>query len=253
MSPEEKIRKTIETGNISHAYIFEGSRISGKEAAAVSFLMAINGGKNLEADPDHYEVRAEAGQGRTVKSVKDADLEKLQADLKMKPQGERNTALIYDADTMTPRAQNRFLKTLEEPTPGTVIVLLSENTENLLETIRSRCIIYRFNSECESQAEIDEDTKELISSMLSGKSFHEVKGRMSKVVKTREDAYLLLDLLESRLRDIMTGKDSLRTSMGKDEAIRNIEITEDIRRALHGNAVVGYAMRRLILEIQENQ
>ena len=130
---------------------------------------------------------------------------------------------------------------------------MSENTENLLETIRSRCIIYRFNSECESQAEIDEDTKELISSMLSGKSFHEVKGRMSKVVKTREDAYLLLDLLESRLRDIMTGKDSLRTSMGKDEAIRNIEITEDIRRALNGNAVVGYAMRRLILEIQENQ
>ena len=253
MSPEEKIRKTIETGNISHAYIFEGSRISGKEAAAVSFLMAINGGKNLEADPDHYEVRAEAGQGRTVKSVKDADLEKLQADLKMKPQGERNTALIYDADTMTPRAQNRSLKTLEEPTPGTVIVLLSENTENLLETIRSRCIIYRFNSEGEIQAEIDEDTKELISSMLSGKSFHEVKGRMSKVVKTREDAYLLLDLLESRLRDIMTGKDSLRTSMGKDEAIRNIEITEDIRRALNGNAVVGYAMRRLVLEIQENQ
>ena len=253
MSPEEKIRKTIETGNISHAYIFEGSRISGKEAAAVSFLMAINGGKNLVDDPDHYEVRAEAGQGRTVKSVKDADLEKLQADLKMKPQGERNTALIYDADTMTPRAQNRFLKTLEEPTPGTVIVLLSENTENLLETIRSRCIIYRFNSEGESQAEIDEDTKELISSMLSGKSFHEVKGRMSKVVKTREDAYLLLDLLESRLRDIMTGKDSLRTSMGKDEAIRNIEITEDIRRALNGNAVVGYAMRRLVLEIQENQ
>ena len=253
MSPEEKIRKTIETGNISHAYIFEGSRISGKETAAVSFLMAINGGKNLEADPDHYEVRAEAGQGRTVKSVKDADLEKLQADLKMKPQGDRNTALIYDADTMTPRAQNRFLKTLEEPTPGTVIVLLSENTENLLETIRSRCIIYRFNSEGESQAEIDEDTKELISSMLSGKTFHEVKGRMSKVVKTREDAYLLLDLQESRLRDIMTGKDSFRTSMGKDEAIRNIEITEDIRRALNGNAVVGYAMRRLVLEIQENQ
>ena len=253
MSPEEKIRKTIETGNISHAYIFEGSRISGKEAAAVSFLMAINGGKNLEADPDHYEVRAEAGQGRTVKSVKDADLEKLQADLKMKPQGERNTALIYDADTMTPRAQNRFLKTLEEPTPGTVIVLLSENTENLLETIRSRCIIYRFNSEGEGQAEIDEETKDLISSMLSGKSFHEVKGRMSKVVKTREDAYLLLDILESRLRDIMTGRDSLRTSMGKDEAIRNIEITEDTRRALNGNAVVGYAMRRLVLEIQENQ
>ena len=253
MSPEEKIRKTIETGNISHAYIFEGSRISGKEAAAVSFLTSINGGSNLQADPDHYEVRAEAGQGRTVKSIKDADLEKLQADLKMKPQGERNTALIYDADTMTPRAQNRFLKTLEEPTPGTVIVLLSENTENLLETIRSRCIIYRFNSDSENPAEADGETKELLDSLLNGKSFHEVKGRLNKAVKTREDAYLFLDILESRLRDIMTGRDSLRTSMGKDEAIRNIEITEDTRRALNGNAVVGYAMKRLILKIQENQ
>ena len=75
---------------------------------------------------------------------------------------------------------------------------------------------------------------------------------MSKVVKTRDDAYVLLDLLESRLRDIMTGKDSLRASIGKDEAIRNIEITEDTRRALNGNAVVGYAMRRLVLRIQEN-
>ena len=253
MSPEEKIRKTIETGNISHAYIFEGSRISGKESAAVSFLKAIKGGRELSADPDHYEVRAEAGQGRTVRSVKDADLEKLQADLKMKPQGERNTALIYDADTMTVRAQNRLLKTLEEPTPGTVIVLLSENTENLLETIRSRCIIYRFNSESENHTELDDETKDLISSILNGKSFHEIKAQMSKVVKTRDDAYVLLDLLESRLRDIMTGKDSLRASIGKDEAIRNIEITEDTRRALNGNAVVGYAMRRLVLRIQENQ
>ena len=253
MSPEEKIRKTIETGNISHAYIFEGSRISGKEAAAVSFLTSINGGRNLSADPEHYEVRAEAGQGRTVKSVKDADLEKLQADLKMKPQGERNTALIYDADTMTPRAQNRFLKTLEEPTPGTVIVLLSENTENLLETIRSRCIIYRFNSEDSGALETDDETKALLDALLGGRSFHEVKSRLGKAVKTREDAYLFLDILESRLRDIMTGKDSLRTSMGKDEAIRNIEITEDTRRALNGNAVVGYAMKRLILKIQENQ
>ena len=101
MSPEEKIRKTIETGNVSHAYIFEGSRISGKETAAKSFIAAVKGIKDLDSDPDHYVVRAEAGQGRTVRSVKDADMEKLQADLKMKPQGDRNSAIIYDADTMT--------------------------------------------------------------------------------------------------------------------------------------------------------
>jgi DNA polymerase III delta prime subunit len=153
VSPEEKIRKTIETGNVSHAYIFEGSRISGKETAAKSFIAAVKGIKDLDSDPDHYVVRAEAGQGRTVRSVKDADMEKLQADLKMKPQGDRNSAIIYDADTMTVKAQNRFLKTLEEPARGTIIVLLSENTENLLETIRSRCVIYRFNSSADMPEE----------------------------------------------------------------------------------------------------
>lgn len=253
MSPEEKIRKSIISGNISHAYIFEGSMISGKDTAARSFLSSLKGGRNLDADPDHYEIRAEAGQGRTVRSVKDADLEKLQADLKMKPQGERNTALIYDADTMTVRAQNRFLKTLEEPTPGTVIVLLSENTENLLETIRSRCVIYRFNSQGDDITETDEDTEKLIRALLNGKTFHEVKGLMSKAVRNRDDAYLFLDILESRLRDIMTGKDKGFASFGKDEAIQNIEITEETRRALNGNASVNYAMRRLALRIQENQ
>lgn len=251
MSPEEKIRKTIETGNVSHAYIFEGSRISGKETLAKSFLSAVKRVNNLDADPDHYVVRAEAGQGRTVRSIKDADMEKLQADLKMKPQGERNTAIIYDADTMTVKAQNRFLKTLEEPNPGTVIILLSENTENLLETIRSRCIIFIFNSEGKPEEEPDAETEDLIRALLGGKTFHDVKNRMSKVVKTRDDAYLFLDILESRLRDVMTGKDKSFPDTGKDEAIRDIEITEETRRALNGNAVVGYAMRGLILKIQE--
>lgn len=253
MSPEEKIRKTIETGNVSHAYIFEGSRISGKESLAESFIAAVKGLKDLGADPDHYIVRAEAGQGRTVRSIKDADMEALQADLKMKPQGERNSAIIYDADTMTVRAQNRFLKTLEEPTAGTVIVLLSENTENLLETIRSRCVIYRFNSSEGVQRESDGETDKLIDLLLKKKSFHEVKDQMSKVIKTRDDAYLFLDILENRLRDVMTGSIRIVPEMGRDEAIRNIETVEETRRALNGNAVVNYAIRRLILRIQENQ
>ena len=58
-------------------------------------------------------------------------------------EGGRNIAILEDADTMTVRAQNRFLKTLEEPQPGTVIMLLSENSRMLLPTIRSRCVRVR--------------------------------------------------------------------------------------------------------------
>ena len=251
MSPEEKINKAIESGHVSHAYIFEGSRISDKERAAIDFLKKITGASDLQADPDHYVVRAEAAAGRSFRSIKDADMEKLQDDLRMKPQRVRNTALIYDADTMTVRAQNRFLKTLEEPTPGTVIVMLSENTENLLETIRSRCIIYRFYNEMSGSAET-ESTEELISAILDEKSFHEIKKLLSRDIKTRDDAYVFLDIIEGRFRDIMTGKDKAHSSMGRERAIKDIELTEETRRALNGNAVVGYALRRMVLKIQEN-
>ena len=252
MSPEEKIRKSITSGRISHAYIFEGSRISGKEKAARSFLSAVSGIADLSADPDHYEVRAEAAQGRTVRSIKDADLEKLQEDLRMKPQRNRNTALIYDADTMTVRAQNRFLKTLEEPTPGTVIILLSENTENLLETIRSRCVIYRFPDDENGGDEYSGDWEDLIEKILDNDSFHNIKKSLTQEIKTREDAYLLLDILEQRFRDIMIGKDKDHPGISKEKAMRSIELTEETRRALLGNAIVNYALRRLALKIQEN-
>ncbi len=251
MSPEEKIKRSIASGQISHAYIFEGSRVSNKEAVARSFLKTLSGTPNLDACPDLYVVRAEAEKGRTVKSIKDQDLEELQANLKMKPQGERNLALIYDADSMTVRAQNRFLKTLEEPTPGTVIVLLSENTENLLETIRSRCVIFRFYDNAVNDEDVS-DLEEMADEVISARTFHDAKKIISQGVRTREDAYSFLDVLELRYRDIMVGKRQFPGSVSKDEAIRNIEEIEKTRRALDGNAIVGYAIRHLVLKIQES-
>lgn len=251
MSPEEKIQKSIETGSISHAYIFEGSKISCKKSAAENFLKAISGVHDLELCPDFYEVKAEVGQGRTVRSIKDQDMEELQSNLKMKPQGSRNMALISDADTMTVRAQNRFLKTLEEPTEGTVIILLSENTENLLETIRSRCVIYRFYDRASLEGETAESFKssELI---IDKETFHDIKKALSQEIKTRDDAYTFLDVLEGRYRDIMVGTDKKSRFISRDEAIRDIEIIEETRRALNGNAIVNYALKRMALKIQEN-
>jgi DNA polymerase III subunit delta' len=49
--------------------------------------------------------------------------------------------LIHPAEAMNPNTQNALLKSLEEPPPGTVFVLVSGNTERLLPTVRSRCIV----------------------------------------------------------------------------------------------------------------
>ena len=61
-------------------------------------------------------------------------------------EGNMHVVLIFDADRMTPQAQNCLLKTLEEPPPDTCIILVTDHSENLLPTVISRCRILRINA-----------------------------------------------------------------------------------------------------------
>ena len=54
--------------------------------------------------------------------------------------------IIADADMMTVQAQNALLKTIEEPPAYAVIMLLTENAEVLLPTIRSRCVMMKLRN-----------------------------------------------------------------------------------------------------------
>ena len=74
----------------------------------------------------------------------------------------RKVAVIYEADRMNTAAANVFLKTLEEPTPSTTILLLTTRPYALLPTIRSRCLHFRFtDSGSEALIDADEATQEL--------------------------------------------------------------------------------------------
>ena len=53
--------------------------------------------------------------------------------------GRRKFGLLVEADRMVEQAQNTFLKTLEEPSPRTILALLTTQPRELLPTIRSRC------------------------------------------------------------------------------------------------------------------
>jgi DNA polymerase-3 subunit delta' len=58
--------------------------------------------------------------------------------------GAHKVGIIDDSDLFHPAAANSFLKTLEEPPPGSLLILLSSNLDLQLETIKSRCHIVRF-------------------------------------------------------------------------------------------------------------
>ncbi|MEY8299275.1 MAG: hypothetical protein ACLRJC_18125 [Emergencia timonensis] len=254
----ERISKAIINANVSHAYIIEGDSCIDKEAFAKDFIKAVlcleEPGFGCDRcvncrkiDHDNYEdmyiLRADE------LSLKDAAVSGLQENLKNKPSaGNRNIAIIEGADSMTPRAQNRLLKTLEEPNPGTIIILLSENTENLLQTITSRCIIYRLGNFVQSnQNDKLAFAQKIIDMVLEGCYFCDLKETLTKGVKDRKEAFMLLDGLERLFSGDMAGDDT--GAMRKEKIIENVRYVEEARRDLLANVNYKYAIRNLILKI----
>ena len=73
--------------------------------------------------------------------------EQVNNDIVIKPYSSRyKVYIIADADMMTVQAQNALLKTIEEPPEYAVILLLTENAEVLLPTIRSRCVMLKLRN-----------------------------------------------------------------------------------------------------------
>lgn len=86
------------------------------------------------------------------KSIGIEDIRNLQKNILFTPlKSPMKAAIIYHAETMTTDAQNAFLKTLEEPPPHTLILLLAKNKEYFLQTIISRCSIIQQKTVTETQ------------------------------------------------------------------------------------------------------
>jgi len=92
--------------------------------------------------PDvHLVARPEDKHELPIKVIRDLCVE-----LGLKPaRGARKVAIIDDADDLNEEAANAFLKTLEEPPPGSVLILIGTSAELQLETIVSRCRVVRFD------------------------------------------------------------------------------------------------------------
>ena len=249
----ERLNRAISNGNISHAYIFEGDYTVDKTRFAADFVKAVlcsRGGCGQCAvchkiDNGNYEdlfvISPET-------SVKDEDIEKLQEKLKNKPfAGARNIAVIENADTMTRWAQNRLLKTLEEPPEGTVIILLADNIENFLPTILSRCAVYRLEStEHRTDAGTMSKAAELETMIYEEEPFYLLKAYAEKLAKDRRETMAVLDCLEKIYRDFII-KGSVKYS--SSSIYSSISAIEEARRKILKNMNIAYALKEMIIKI----
>lgn len=141
-SREEALRllgKSLEEGRLGHAYLVSGPPGSGVEELAreLAGIFLECDALHVGREPDFHAIEPGSKSRRLlIEQIRD-----LEGALHRTPEkGSRKVALIRDADRLMPQAANAFLKTLEEPPAGSLLLLSTELPEALLETIRSRCI-----------------------------------------------------------------------------------------------------------------
>lgn len=150
---KEHLQNALSTNKVSHAYIINGEKSSGKEFIAKVFSMALQcereGSEPCQEchsckqalsgnHPDIIHVTHEKPNSISVDDIRG----QVNNDVAIKPySGPYKVYIITEAEKMTPQAQNAILKTLEEPPAYAVLLLLTGNVDALLPTILSRCVV----------------------------------------------------------------------------------------------------------------
>ena len=159
------LRNAVEQGKVHHAYLFVGSRGTGKTSMAKILARSLNcerGGPTvtpcgecescltIAAGSSIDVIEMDAASNRSVDDVRD-----LRERVAYAPTGGRWKVYILDeAHMLTKEAWNAFLKTLEEPPPNTVFVLATTESHKVMATIADRC--QRFDFQRPSLEQISE-------------------------------------------------------------------------------------------------
>lgn len=152
------IQNAVTQDKVSHAYILNGERGSGKKLLANLFAQTLQceGGGEEPCYECHSCRQAVSGNHPDIirvthekpNSISVDDIRvQINEDIQVKPyNGKYKVYIVPDADMMTVQAQNALLKTIEEPPAYAVIFLLTENAESLLPTICSRCVMLKLRN-----------------------------------------------------------------------------------------------------------
>ncbi|MCM1175705.1 MAG: DNA polymerase III subunit delta [Blautia sp.] len=150
---KEHLQNAIAMNKVSHAYIINGERSSGKEFVAKVFAAALQceKGGTEPCGECHSCIQAKSGNQPDIifvshdkpNSIGVEDIRtQINNDIGIKPYSSpRKVYIMNEGEKMTVQAQNALLKTLEEPPEYAVILILTSNVDSLLPTVLSRCVV----------------------------------------------------------------------------------------------------------------
>jgi DNA polymerase-3 subunit delta' len=147
------LSSALASGAPSHAYLLHGPAGTGKARAARAFAAELL----AEGDPDPGSVRARVGtgthpdltwvrpSGAHVMRVDDIEEPVVAAATRTPFEARKRVFVLERVDTMNDEVANRMLKTLEEPPAFVHLILLTDSVGRVLDTVRSRCQLVRFD------------------------------------------------------------------------------------------------------------
>jgi DNA polymerase-3 subunit gamma/tau len=235
---QEQVIKVLEaeskSGEISHAYLFAGTRGTGKTSVARIFASSIGTSKN-----DIYEI--DAASNTSVDDIRalNESVFTLPFDSKYK------VYILDEVHMLSKSASNALLKTLEEPPAHVVFILATTETHKIPETVLSRCEVYTFKKPSQEILKkviqnvaknegkgIDESSSELIAILGDG-SFRDTLGILQKVLAYSKQT----KISEEEVR-LVTGAPGVELVHGVLESIYNKDLDlglSYVRKAVEQN------------------
>ena len=134
----ENFNKRCISGTLSHAHLISGEDGIGKSKLAnILSKLILQGSLDREyVDIINYRSSKASFGVDDVRNIID--------EVSKKPfEGDKKVIIIHEGNKLTTQAQNALLKTIEEPPKGVYIIILCESLELILDTIKSRCEIYK--------------------------------------------------------------------------------------------------------------
>lgn len=192
------LQGAVKLGNIAHAYLFSGSRGTGKTSMARILARAIGTSANDLTEMD-------AASNRGIDDVREIR----EGVFSLPFESKYKVYIIDEVHMLTKDAWNAFLKTLEEPPAHVVFILATTELEKVPETVISRCQTFTFKKPNLSTlkdfaiaiskkegATLDPAAAELVA-LLGDGSFRDAHGILEKVLSSTEDKKITREEVEN--------------------------------------------------------
>ncbi len=159
------LQRSLARGRLGHAYLFTGDQLEELETLARTLAKTLNCLNPVKTNGVATDCCDDCLNCKKIENENHADIHwarpesksriisvdqtrELTREIQLKPtEAGYKIAIIAGADRLNTQAANAFLKTLEEPPPKSVLILLSTEPSRILETILSRCLRLNFSVE----------------------------------------------------------------------------------------------------------